>query len=88
MKFEWDPEKEKENIKKHKLTFKTASLVFNDENRLEFFDKFHSVYEDRYITLGLVGDVIMVVYTVRSDRYRIISARLATHEERRKYEDG
>lgn len=88
MTFEWDDEKEQINIKKHKLDFETAVYVFADENRLEIFDENHSLYEDRYITIGLINEVpvvIMVVYTEREQRIRIISARKATHKERRLY---
>lgn len=88
MTFEWDDEKEQINIKKHKLDFETAAYVFADENRLEIFDENHSLYEDRYITIGLINEVpvvIMVVYTEREQRIRIISARKATPKERRLY---
>ena len=85
MKFEWDIKKEKINIEKHGISFKTASLVFNDENRIEYYDQLHSADEDRFITIGLVGKVIVVVYTERLSKYRIISARPATKEERRRY---
>ena len=40
--FEWDYEKEQRNIKIHKISFETAKLVFNDDNRIEFFDVNHS----------------------------------------------
>ena len=85
MKFEWDIKKEKINIEKHGISFKTASLVFNDENRIEYYDQLHSADEDRFITIGLVGKVIVVVYTERLSKYRIMSARPATKEERRRY---
>ena len=52
--FEWDEEKEKKNIIKHGIDFETASYVFLDPNRLEYYDKEHSTDEDRYITIGLV----------------------------------
>ena len=42
MQFEWDDEKEKINIVKHKLDFTTAAFVFDDENRLEIYDENHS----------------------------------------------
>ena len=88
MQFEWDEVKEKKNIEKHGISFKTASMVFLDEQRLEFFDEVHSSYEDRYITIGLAGKVLMVVYTFRNPLYRIISARIATERERRAYFNG
>lgn len=91
MQFEWDDEKNKINIKKHKISFSVAKFVFNDENRIEIFDEIHSSDEDRYITIGLINQVpmvVMVVYTERSQNIRIISARKATAEERRIYYDG
>lgn len=57
MQFEWYEQKEKTNIKKHGLDFETATRVFNDENRLEWYDEKHSEYEDRYITIGLIDDM-------------------------------
>ena len=59
-----------------------------DEQRLEYFDEIHSYNEDRYITIGLAGKVLMVVYTFRNSLYRIISARIATEKERRAYFNG
>ncbi|UTC53355.1 BrnT family toxin [Treponema sp. OMZ 803] len=83
--FEWDYEKEQRNIKTHKISFETAKLVFNDNNRLEFFDVNHSGMEDRLITIGKVDKILFVVYTERGDKTRIISARPATKAERRLY---
>lgn len=90
MLFEWDDKKEKANIAKQGIDFATAALVFNDENRLEWYDKAHSLDEDRYVTIGLINGVaylVTVVYTERHDRIRLISARKATKLERRKYHD-
>lgn len=83
--FEWNDEKEKQNIKKHGIPFETAAKVFLDENRIEIFDEAHSIDEDRYITIGLAGDILFVVYTERGTAIRLISARLATPEERKVY---
>lgn len=91
MLFEWDENKEKINISKHGLDFSTAALVFRDQNRLEWFDELHSDYEDRYITIGEINGiavVLMVVYTERGDAIRLISARKATKQERRMYYDA
>ncbi len=87
MKFEWDSNKEQINIKKHHISFKTEELVFGDENRLEIF---HSIDEDRYITIGMIDQiavVLVVVYTMREEEtaIRIISARKATKSEREAY---
>ena len=86
--FEWDDEKEKINIEKHGIDFSLAALVFEDENRIEIYDRIHSEAEDRYITIGSINGtvvIIMVVYTERGDAVRLISARKATKQERRIY---
>lgn len=85
MVFEWDDEKEVINIKKHHIDFDTAKKVFNDINRIEIYDIQHSILEDRYNTIGLVDEVLFVVYTERHENIRLISARLATEKERRIY---
>lgn len=85
MKIEWDTNKNDVNVKKHHISFETAARVFLDENRLDYYDIVHSMNEDRYITIGLVEEVIVVVYTLRKTRIRIISARLATSKERELY---
>ena len=87
MLFEWDEEKAAANLKKHGISFYDAVRVFNDADRLEFYDAAHSIEEDRYNTIGMVDDILYVVYTERKERTRIISARLATKSERRKYYD-
>lgn len=86
LQFEWDEEKERINISKHGIDFETASHVFLDPNRMEYYDEAHSsVEEDRYITIGYVAEVLTVVYTDRSNVMRIISARAATKKERDRY---
>ncbi len=84
-KFEWDKEKEKKNIAKHKVDFTTAMQVFKDPKYIEIYDIEHSQTEDRYAAIGAVGTILFVVFTERIDKIRIISARLATKAERRLY---
>jgi uncharacterized protein len=91
MKFEWDYAKEQKNIQKHGLDFQSAICVFQDNLRLEYYDEAHSLAEDRYVTIGLINDavlVVTVVYTERHDVIRIISARKATRQERSLYYDN
>jgi uncharacterized DUF497 family protein len=88
MEFEWDYEKELENIRKHHINFTVAKKIFSDENRIEIYDKKHSIDEDRYNTIGAVDDILFVVYTERHDKVRLISARLASEKERRLYYDS
>ncbi len=87
MKFEWDEDKNQLNFQKHGIDFETAILVFNDLQRIEIYDVEHSIDEDRYNTIGMVNDVLFVVYTERKDNIRLISARLATNTERSIYYD-
>ena len=82
---EWDANKEKLNILKHRITFKTAALVFADNNRIEFYDFKHSINENRYVVIGIVNKLIVVIYTERGNVSRIISARAATTAERNLY---
>ena len=84
-KFVWDSEKDKINKKKHKVSFETAVRVFLDENSIDNFDEFHSNFEDRIKIIVRVGKILAVIYTERSDRNRIISARHATKEEEDEY---
>jgi hypothetical protein len=88
LEFEWDEEKNTINKKIHKISFEIAKEIFRDENRIEIYDKQHSIEEDRYNTIGLVNDVLFVVYTERQDKIRLISARLASEKERRLYYDS
>lgn len=85
LQFEWDEEKARINFKKHGVLFETAAKVFLDEDRIEIYDKKHSTEEERYITIGMAGEVLFVVYTERSLKVRLISARLATARERKLY---
>lgn len=72
---------------KKMIDFKTAMLVFNDLQRIEIYDMEHSTSEDRYNTIGMVHDVLFVVYTERKENIRLISARIATKTERSIYFD-
>ena len=85
--FEWDDAKAALNLKKHGVDFRDAVRVFYDVNRIEWYDSAHSDEEDRYNTIGMVREVLFVVYTERRERTRIISARKATPRERRIYDD-
>ena len=82
---EWDENKNQLNIRKHGISFQTATLVFADDERIEYLDKLHSQDDERYVVLGCVQGVLYVVYTMRNDYARIISARVATSYERKIY---
>ncbi len=86
--FEWNYEKAEENYQKHGVSFETATMVFLDDERLEIFDQEHSSQaEYRYIVIGYADDILYVVYTERSEKIRLISARRATLMERNLYRD-
>lgn len=86
MEFEWDSRKAQTNLRKHGVPFRFASAVFLDKRRLERVDTSEEYGEDRWITVGLAGDIeLTVVYTMRSERIRIISARKADRYEREAY---
>jgi uncharacterized protein len=84
--FEWDPEKAASNFRKHRVRFTEAETIFRDENLLTLFDDTSD--EERYVAIGLgsLGEILYVVYTVRDEIIRLISARKATRIERGKYE--
>ena len=87
MRFEWDENKNRANIKKHGISFEHALLVFDDEDYLEEYDSSHSDEEDRYNVIGMIDEVVFVVCTYRDENtVRLISAREATKDERRRYE--
>jgi hypothetical protein len=87
--FEWDQNKSKDNIRKHKVSFEEAKTVFNDPLSITIVDHSHSASEERFIDVGFSsrGQCLVVVYTERGSRIRIISSRLATRKERRTYEE-
>lgn len=88
MRFEWDQEKAKQNLKKHGVSFEEAATVFYDPLSATFNDPDHSVGEYRYITIGLssLDRLLVVAHTERGEKLRIISARCATALERKKHE--
>lgn len=90
MKFEWDPDKSEANLKKHGISFHDAATVFGDALALTFNDPDHSIAEHRLLTFGYsrMGQLLVVVHTERRGTTRIISARRATRQERKIYEDG
>jgi len=90
MQFEWNPDKARSNLKKHGVSFNEASTVFNDPLSVTFPDLDHCYGEERYVIIGLsnADRILVVPHTDRADLVRIISAREATRNERRFYQDG
>lgn len=76
LQFTWDRDKEKLNIEKHHLDFKTAQRAFYDPKRITTIDKGHSTeQETRYFCFGMVSDAIITVrFTYREENIRIIGA--------------
>jgi uncharacterized DUF497 family protein len=86
--FEWDPDKAATNAKKHGVEFAEAMTVFGDSLELTIPDPDHSEGEFRFLSLGrsAAGRLLVVAYTEREGRIRIINAREATSQERQRYE--
>lgn len=83
--FEWNDAKNRSNVKKHGIDFDDAIQVFDDEYIEKLDDRFH-YGEDRYIVIGEVnGITLIVVYTMRNNVCRIISARKANRREQKNY---
>ena len=87
--FEWDPKKAASNLTDHDVSFDEATSVFGDILSMNMPDPDHSEGEQRFLVLGISAGsrLIVVSYAERPPRTRIISARLATKRERRKYEN-
>jgi uncharacterized DUF497 family protein len=90
MRFEWNPAKARENVRKHGVSFNEARTVFADENAIILDDPDHSAVEDRFVLLGLSSPlrVLVVAHCHREGDsvVRIISARKATRTERTLYD--
>ena len=89
LRFEWDKRKNRENQRKHGVSFEEAVTVFYDDDAVEFFDDEHSEWEDRFLLLGVSSRmrILMVSHCLRcgGDVIRVISARKATGSERKHY---
>lgn len=89
MEYEWDPRKNESNAGKHRIGFEDAISVFNDPRRLELDTTRPEHGEQRTKVIGSIGPIVIaVIYTMREDRRRIISARRARTDERRAYDQG
>lgn len=93
MRFEWDEKKNLANRRKHRVSFETATLVFEDPRAISVLERMEEG-EERWQTVGMAGGVLVmfVAHTYREsdgeEVVRIISARKATPRERRMYEEG
>ena len=89
LEFEWDPVKARQNLREHGISFDEATTVFQDTLSITIADPDHSDSEIRFVDIGISHhrELLVVSYTERKDRIRIISARPATRAERRNYEE-
>ena len=94
MKFEWDERKNQINIKKHKVSFEDAESVFQDCFAVYLDDDEHSLDEERFIIIGISETLYRELYVCYCHRgedneiIRIISARKATKQEIKLYQEG
>jgi uncharacterized DUF497 family protein len=88
MEFEWNKEKAAINLAKHGVSFEEAKTVFDDLLYVDFYDPDHSTDEHRYLIIGASqhGRLLLISYTERDNKVRLISAREATRTERETYE--
>ena len=86
--FEWDDDKDTDNQLKHGVSFDAAATAFDDEHGFEIFDDRREYGEERWVWFGRVAGrvlIIVVAFTEREERVRIISARPAEPEEESTY---
>jgi len=92
LRFDWDERKNRENQRKHGVSFEEARSVFFDPQAVEFYDDEHGEMEDRFLLLGVSAKlrILMVCHCLREggNVLRIISARKATRNEQREYPWG
>lgn len=90
MEFEWNPDKAILNLKKHNISFQEATTVFGDALSVTFPDPEHSLGENRYVIIGMseLGMLLVISHTDRENCIPVISARRATRQETRFYEQG
>ena len=87
MRYQWDRNKAVTNLNKHGINFADAVSVFSDELAITILE--NRFEEERFITIGtdIFNRILVVVYTLRDNEIRLISARKATRRERRQYEE-
>ena len=92
MTFEWDPEKNRVNLRKHGISFDEAETVFEDESAVMIYDALHSYDEERFVIIGMSSKLreLTVCHCCRNgdEVTQIISARRATKNESKLYERG
>jgi uncharacterized protein len=88
LEFEWDEYKRQSNLHKHGIDFIRACQIFEGYT-VEFEDTRYNYGEERFIAIGQTGNQILtVVYTLQDEVIRLISARKATKNERKIYDES
>ena len=82
MLFEYDPEKNRKNIEKHGISFRSAARVFFDYDRIELYDEAHSEEEDRYDTIGDTSAENLTVIGNLQDAHRVDDILFVVYTER------
>ena len=89
LKFEWDPAKNAENIRKHGVSFEAAQAIFLDDMGILIPDPEHSIGEERFLLIGAAPEtgvcIVSHCYIDKKDSIRFISAREANKKEKAKY---
>jgi uncharacterized DUF497 family protein len=91
--FDWDNNKNQSNIAKHGISFEEAIAIFDDSNILNYEDTRFNYGETRFVSIGQIilvtqekTVIIVVIHTQRNQTIRLISARKANEQERKRYE--
>lgn len=88
LEFEWDENKRQSNLKKHGIDFVLACKIFKNYT-VEFEDNRYDYKEERFIAIGITkNQTLTVIYTMRNNVIRLISARKSTREEKKIYEQN
>lgn len=80
--FEYDPEKNRKNIEKHGISFRSAARVFFDYDRIELYDEAHSDHEDRFDTIGDVSAGNFTIGNLRGDAFKADDILFVVYTER------
>jgi uncharacterized protein len=87
LEFEWDEQKAKTNQRKHGVSFEEAKSIFQDPFSITINDPLHSLNEERFVDIGISTKLrlLVVVYTQRGTKIRLISCRKASLQEEKIY---
>ncbi len=87
MEFEWDDRKARSNLQLHGVSFEIAKSLWQDRNAIEIVDDRNDYGEERLIRISMASEdvLLVVVFTEREDRIRIISARRTSVNEQKQY---